>query len=666
MSEIKEGNLAEIKDLSVSFMTDAGSIKAIDKISFEIPRKKVIGVVGESGSGKSVTARSLIKLLPETATTSGAVYLSNRAGAEELEVLSLSGEQLREMRGAEAAMVFQEPNSVLNPVYTIGWQIEEGLRAHGMKDKKERRAKAIDILKKVGIPEAETRIDYYPHQFSGGQKQRIVIAMALVLNPGLILADEPTTALDVTVQAEILDLLRLARDEFDASVLIITHNMGVIADIADQVVVMYRGHVVEQGDVESIFYHPSHPYTQRLLAAVPRIGQKLVVRDVDGKPIDRTSDWHDEPLAVEAKGLTITYPGHLMQPDFVAVDGIDFAIHRSEVLGLVGESGSGKSTTGRAIAGLQKVSGGSLNVLGVEMNGVRERDFKPKRADIGFVFQDPGSSFNPLMTIAENVAEPLIVHRKYSSVADAKEYVGDLLEMVQLPRAYMSRFPHELSGGQRQRASLARALALKPSLLIADEPTSALDVLPVQEAAGGDRFRLPVHHPRSGRGGHARRPYHGHAQGTHRRARRRRRHHAAAEQPVHEETARLAAGSRPARTAEAPRPPARAPGRRKRGLAASPSRITGSAPLAGGHISTPRERRMGGRGATSIGKELSVGFRTAQVFEQYEGASHDERSHHREGQGIRGPRGGERPRRGSGDERPCEQPFAASQFQRLH
>ena len=449
MSEIKEGNLAEIKDLSVSFMTDAGSIKAIDKISFEIPRKKGIGVVGESGSGKSVTARSLIKLLPETATTSGAVYLSNRAGAEELEVLSLSGEQLREMRGAEAAMVFQEPNSVLNPVYTIGWQIEEGLRAHGMKDKKELRAKSIDILKKVGIPDAETRIDYYPHQFSGGQKQRIVIAM---------------------------DLLRLARDEFDASVLIITHNMGVIADIADEVVVMYRGHVVEQGSVEQIFYSPKDDYTKRLLAAVPRIGQKLVVKDADGKVIEREKDWRDQPIAVEAKGLTITYPGHLMQPDFKAVDGIDFTIHRSEVLGLVGESGSGKSTTGRAIAGLQKVSGGSLNVLGIEMNGVKERDFKPKRADIGFVFQDPGSSFNPLMTIAENVAEPLIVHKKFSSVSDARKYVGDLLEMVQLPRAYMNRFPHELSGGQRQRASLARALALKPSLLIADEPTSALDV----------------------------------------------------------------------------------------------------------------------------------------------------------------------------------------------
>ena len=476
MSEQRQHNLADIKDLSVSFMTDAGSIKAVENVNFTIPRKTVVGVVGESGSGKSVTARSIIKLLPETATTSGAVYLSRRDGSDGLDVLSLSGEQLRDMRGSEAAMVFQEPNSVLNPVYTIGWQIEEGLRAHGLKDRKKLRAKAVDILNKVGIPDAETRVDYYPHQFSGGQKQRIVIAMALVLNPGLILADEPTTALDVTVQAEILDLLRLARDEFDASVLIITHNMGVIADIADQVVVMYRGHVVEQGTVEQVFYDPKDDYTKRLLGAVPRVGQKLVVRDPDGRVIERKSDWREQPVAVEAKGLTITYPGHLMQPDFKAVDGVDFTIHRSEVLGLVGESGSGKSTTGRAIAGLQKVSGGSLNVLGVEMNGVRERDFKPKRADIGFVFQDPGSSFNPLMTIAENVAEPLIVHRKYGSVAEARDYVGDLLEMVQLPRAYMNRFPHELSGGQRQRASLARGLALKPSLLIADEPTSALDV----------------------------------------------------------------------------------------------------------------------------------------------------------------------------------------------
>ena len=473
---VNDGDLASIKDLSVSFVTDAGPIKAVDKVNLTIPRKSIVGIVGESGSGKSVTARSILKLLPETASTSGAIYLKSRDSSKEMDVLSLSGEQLREMRGEEAAMVFQEPNSVLNPVYTIGWQIAEGLRAHGITDKNEQRAKSIDILKKVGIPDAETRIDYYPHQFSGGQKQRIVIAMALVLNAGLILADEPTTALDVTVQAEILDLLRMARDEFDASVLIITHNMGVIADVADDVIVMYRGHVVEQGSVEQIFYSPQHDYTKRLLAAVPRIGQKLVVKDENGNVVDRKVDWRTQPIAVKARGLEITYPGHLMQPDFKAVKGIDFDIHRSEVVGLVGESGSGKSTTGRAIAGLQRISGGSLNVLGMEMRGFKERDFKPKRADIGFVFQDPGSSFNPLMTIAQNVAEPLLVHKKYDSLAAARKYVEELLEMVQLPKAYMDRFPHELSGGQRQRASLARALALKPPLLIADEPTSALDV----------------------------------------------------------------------------------------------------------------------------------------------------------------------------------------------
>ena len=264
------GNLAEIENLSVSFMTDAGSIKAIDKVDFTIPRKTVVGVVGESGSGKSVTARSIIKLLPETATTSGAIYLSNRADSERLDVLSLSGEDLRRMRGSEAAMVFQEPNSVLNPVYTIGWQIEEGLRAHGMKDKKERRAKAIDILKKVGIPEAETRIDYYPHQFSGGQKQRIVIAMALVLNPGLILADEPTTALDVTVQAQILALLRRLNRERGISMLLISHNLQVVRRICSRVAVMQRGHIVEEGAPEQLFTAPQHPYTAELINAIPR------------------------------------------------------------------------------------------------------------------------------------------------------------------------------------------------------------------------------------------------------------------------------------------------------------------------------------------------------------------------------------------------------------
>ena len=418
------GNLVDIKDLSVSFMTDAGPIKAIDGVDFTIPRKTVVGVVGESGSGKSVTARSIIRLLPETATTGGAIYLRANGDGDGVDVLTMDGRDLRAMRGDAAAMVFQEPNSVLNPVYTIGWQIEEGLRAHGLNDKKQLRARSIEILEKVGIPDAATRVDYYPHQFSGGQKQRIVIAMALVLNPGLILADEPTTALDVTVQAEILDLLRLARDEFGASVLIITHNMGVVADIADEVIVMYRGRVVEQGTVEQIFYDPQAEYTKRLLAAVPRIGQRLIVRDANGGVVERSVDWRNEPVVVKADHMDVTYPGHLMQPDFKAVDDVSFEIHRSEVLGLVGESGSGKSTTGRAIAGLQRISGGSLNVLGMEMNGVKERKFKPLRERIGFVFQDPGSSFDPLMTILENVAEPLIVHGRYKTASQARQYVG--------------------------------------------------------------------------------------------------------------------------------------------------------------------------------------------------------------------------------------------------
>ena len=472
----EQTNLAQVKDLSVSFMTDAGSIKAIDKISFTIPRKTVVGVVGESGSGKSVTARSIIKLLPETATTSGAIYLSNREGNEQLDVLSLSGEDLRRMRGSEAAMVFQEPNSVLNPVYTIGWQIEEGLRAHGMKDKKELRAKSVDILKKVGIPDAETRIDYYPHQFSGGQKQRIVIAMALVLNPGLILADEPTTALDVTVQAEILDLLRLARDEFGASVLIITHNMGVIADIADEVVVMYRGHVVEQGSVEQIFYSPKDDYTKRLLAAVPRIGQKLVVRDEQGKVIERSKDWHDQPIAVEAKGLTITYPGHLTQPDFKAVNGIDFTIHRSEVLGLVGESGSGKSTVANMVLKLLEPTAGTVTYDGKDISGFKGKELLDFRRHVQPVFQNPYGSLDPMYSIYRSIEEPLRIHGIGDKKRRAKR-VRELIDMVELPESVMSRYPNELSGGQRQRIAIARAMALDPDVIVCDEAVSALDVL---------------------------------------------------------------------------------------------------------------------------------------------------------------------------------------------
>ncbi len=452
----------EIQNLDITFSTDGGDVHAVRDVSLDVRPGEVLAIVGESGSGKTVTARSILGLLPETATARGAVIL---AGTE---VVGLSGEKLREVRGTKAAMIFQEPSTALNPVFTVGWQLAEGLRAHGEYTKAEAKAKAIEMLGRVGIPEPERRVNDYPHQFSGGQKQRVVIAMALALNPAVILADEPTTALDVTVQAEILELLRRLRDETGTAILLITHNMGVVADLADRVAVMLNGEVVETGPVREIFAAPRHQYTRTLLAAVPRV--QLVDR-----PLPASADAAATPV-VEAKGLVIEYPGRLGSPTFRAVHEIDFAIRPGEVLGLVGESGSGKTTIGRAIAGLTPVAGGSLRVLGAEMNGVRERDFRKRRKDLGFVFQDPATSFNPLLTIAECVAEPLIVHGDARDATTARDKVDELLEAVQLPKAFGDRYPHELSGGQRQRASLARALALDPKLLIADEPTSALDV----------------------------------------------------------------------------------------------------------------------------------------------------------------------------------------------
>jgi peptide/nickel transport system ATP-binding protein len=467
MSTLVAGEEAvRIEDLSVTFATDGGDVRAVDGVSLSVRAGEVLAIVGESGSGKTVTAKTILGLLPETATTSGAVLISG------VNVIRLSDAKLRQIRGQDVAMVFQEPSTALNPVFTVGWQIAQGLRAHGKYTRAEAKAKAIAVLEKVGIPDAKNRVDYYPHQFSGGQKQRIVIAMALVLNPGLIVADEPTTALDVTVQAEILDLLRDLKDEFNTAIVLITHNMGVVADLADRVVVMYEGKVVEEADATALFENPQHEYTKKLLAAVPHIGTGAA--STRERAMDRAM-LETKPLVV-ARDLVIEYPGRLGRPSFRAVDKVSFEIGEREVLGLVGESGSGKTTIGRAIAGLTKVTGGSLEVLGQEMLGAHERKFRPLRSQIGFVFQDPATSFNPLLTIAECVAEPLLVHGRSKSTQASRAEVDELLEAVQLPKSFGDRYPHELSGGQRQRASLARALALKPRLLIADEPTSALDV----------------------------------------------------------------------------------------------------------------------------------------------------------------------------------------------
>lgn len=459
----------DITDLSVTFATDGGDVHAVRSVSLDVRPGEVLAIVGESGSGKTVTAKTILGLLPETATSSGTVLIN---GAD---VISVSPGRLRQIRGRDVAMVFQEPSTALNPVFTVGWQIAEGLRAHTDKESgrklssREAKERAIEALRKVGIPDPEKRVNYYPHQFSGGQKQRVVIAAALALNPGLIVADEPTTALDVTVQAEILALLRDLRDKYGTSIVLITHNMGVVADLADRVVVMYRGDIVEEAPARTLFAEPRQDYTKDLLAAVPHLG-----RDSASATLSTRAHQGAEVL-VEAKDLVIEYPGRLGAPAFRAVDGVSLTLSKGEVFGLVGESGSGKTTIGRAIAGLNRTSGGSLKVLGFEMLGMKERAFKPLRKDIGFVFQDPAASFNPQLTIGDCIAEPMLIHTK-PSPAQARQRVAGLLESVQLPASYAGRYPHELSGGQRQRASLARALSLNPRLLIADEPTSALDV----------------------------------------------------------------------------------------------------------------------------------------------------------------------------------------------
>ncbi|MVU79238.1 dipeptide ABC transporter ATP-binding protein [Nocardia sp. ET3-3] len=466
--------------LTVTFATDAGAVTAVKDVSYQVYPGEVLAVVGESGSGKSVSSRTAMGLLPPTASVRGTVVLGAKA------VTKMSERELTALRGGAISMVFQEPGAALDPLFTVGFQIGEALRAHSGMKRKAARAKAIELLRAVGLPDPEARVDYYPHQLSGGQKQRVVIAIAIACEPKVIIADEPTTALDVTVQAEILELLRDLRDRIGAAIVLITHNMGVVADLADRVVVMREGHIVEEATVDKLFADPQHEYTRALLAAVPKLhvlpdnwegdeDSASVAGAALTKTIVREPVPADAETVLEVSNLVVEFPAPLGRPSFRAVNEVSLTLRRGETLGLVGESGSGKSTIGRCVAALQRPTAGSVRVLGTDIAGLSERKLRPIRRRFGFVFQDPATSLNPRLTIGECVAEPLLVHGEAKGAA-ARDRVRHLLDDVQLPAGVEKRYPHELSGGQRQRVSLARALVLNPDLLVADEPTSALDV----------------------------------------------------------------------------------------------------------------------------------------------------------------------------------------------
>jgi peptide/nickel transport system ATP-binding protein len=465
-----EGPVLEVKDLSVSFYVDGDWFPAAIDVSYRVDAGEVLAIVGESGSGKTQSSMSLLGLLPVNGRSTGSAKLNGK------ELVGLKGAAVRKVRGKEIAVIFQEPMTALNPVYTIGFQIVETIRSHFDVSPKAAKERAIELLKMVEIPEPERRFDAFPHQLSGGQRQRAMIAQALACEPKLLIADEPTTALDVTVQAEILKLMRDLRERVNAGVLLITHDMGVVADMADRIVVMQQGRVVETGTADQIFNDPQHPYTKQLLGSVPHFGT-VSQQESDERTAREKAALEAEtrdPILV-ADRLVIEYPKRGNQPVFRAVDEVSLRIGRGEVVGLVGESGSGKTTIGRAAMGLLPVAGGDLRIAGVEMKGARPKDLKPLREKVGIVFQDPGSSLNPRLPVGESIGEPIYLHRGLKGKA-LNERVESLLDRVQLQRGFRNRYPHELSGGQRQRVGIARALALDPDLLVADEPTSALDV----------------------------------------------------------------------------------------------------------------------------------------------------------------------------------------------
>jgi peptide/nickel transport system ATP-binding protein len=438
---------------------------AVDDVSFSLDQGQVLALVGESGSGKSATAMSILGLLPPGTQVDGSVVLEGH------ELLGADREHLRRVRGGRIGTIFQEPMSAFTPAYRIGWQIAEAITAHQPRlGRTVVRARVLELLESVGLPDPQRTARAFPHELSGGQLQRAMIAMAISCDPIALIADEPTTALDVTVQAGILELLRTLRDTRDTAVLLITHDMGVVADLADDVVVLRQGAIVETGSAAKIFSAPEGEYTRELLAAVPKLDRIRTVGAVAAEYVAPA-----EGAAAEARGARIVYGGRGLSGGVVAVEGATFTIAQGRTFGLVGESGSGKSTLGRAFAGLLPLRSGSISVAGVDLATTSRRSLRRLRSSIGYVFQDPASSINPRFLVGDAITEPLRLHTRRTA-AERRARAAELLDAVRLPSTVLDRFPHELSGGQRQRVAIARAIALEPTLLIADEPTSALDV----------------------------------------------------------------------------------------------------------------------------------------------------------------------------------------------